>query len=118
MSAAGYTTATGARRGARVWWHYLAAGLPALSLAATALTVVGGARPAAAGARVAYAYATGTSAALGCSPEHDPVQGCSLAQALAEASAGATVALATPGAPGTTSATGRWLLRALRPSRR
>lgn len=49
--------AAAARRGTRAWWHGLALCLPLLSLAATALTVVGSSRPAAAGARVLYAYA-------------------------------------------------------------
>ncbi|HTW06844.1 MAG TPA: choice-of-anchor Q domain-containing protein [Acidimicrobiales bacterium] len=58
------------------------------------------AHPTVVGTRVLYAYATGVSAVPGCPPEHEPAQGCSLAQALAEATAGDTVALATPGRDG------------------
>jgi hypothetical protein len=47
-----------------------------------------------------YAYATGTSPAPGCPAERRPSQGCSLGQALSQAHAGATVALATPGNSG------------------
>ena len=44
-----------------------------------------------------FAYATGSVAVPGCPAERTPRQGCSLGQALAQASAGTTVALATRG---------------------
>jgi hypothetical protein len=66
-------------------------------LVTTGLSLVVSAAPAAAGERVLYAYATGASSPSGCSSQASPAHGCSLGEALSQARAGATVALATAG---------------------
>ncbi|HUC15057.1 MAG TPA: choice-of-anchor Q domain-containing protein [Acidimicrobiales bacterium] len=90
-----------APQGARAFRRLAAAGLPVVFFAGTALSFVVSASPASAGATTWYAYAAGAARLpVSCPKTSVPSKRCTLAEALADASAGAIVELATPGSKG------------------
>jgi len=96
-------------KGPKVFRRLVAAGLPVVFSAGTALSLVVTASPASAGITTWYAYAGGGARSpVTCPKTTVPSRRCTLSEALVDAAAGATVELATPGTKG--HYVGNWAL--------